>query len=242
MNTFRIDAIWEGFRAIEIACAGTPPNQFLYIADLSFKLSSLAIMCRDSGLTFTASLLDRYGHACNSAPMAGQLEHAIRECLDRLRDELVDPRFYAVSPSKLEFVKRYPPFFPAEVTSAFQTAEKDLSEAALCYAFERNTACVFHLMRALEIVLKAFAERLGARFEPKNWGKILSYIEDKIGNSRNSEDAEILVQLGNIKNAWRNPTMHVERDYNADQAFDILRTTRNFMVHIAKRLQQTAGR
>jgi hypothetical protein len=93
-------------------------------------------------------------------------------------------------------------------------------------------------MRALEIVLKAFAEKLGAGFEAKNWGRILSAIEEKIGDSRNSEDAEVLVHLRNIKNAWRNTTMHVERDYDAEQAFDILRTTRNFMIHVAKRLRQ----
>jgi hypothetical protein len=93
-------------------------------------------------------------------------------------------------------------------------------------------------MRALETVLKAFAEKLGASFEPKNWGRILSSIEEKIGESRDGEDAEVLIHLRNIKNAWRNSTMHVERDYDAEQAFDILRTTRNFMIHVAERLKR----
>jgi hypothetical protein len=65
------------------------------------------------------------------------------------------------------------------VTNAFPIANKDLSEAAVYYAFERNTACAFHLMRALEIVLRTFAGKLGARFEPKNWGTILASIEEK---------------------------------------------------------------
>jgi hypothetical protein len=239
VKTFRIDAIWEGFRAIETACAGAAANLPIYIPDLNLKLSSLASTCRDCGLTFTAGLLDRYASAYQKAgPTAAQLARAIHECVHRLVDELAEPRFYAISSSKLEFIKPYPPFFPYEVTGAFPEANKDLSEAAFCYAFERNTACVFHLMRALEIVLKAFAEKLGAHFEPKNWGRILSSIEEKIGNSRNSEDAEVLVHLRNIKNAWRNSTMHVERDYDAEQAFDILRTTKNFMIQVAKRLQR----
>jgi hypothetical protein len=239
VKTFRIDALWEGFRAIETACAEAPLDRPIYIGDLNLKLSNLASTCRDSGLTFTAGLLGRYASAYQkTAPKAGELAGAIHECVHRLVDELTEPRFYAISPSKLEFIRPYPPFFPYEVTSACPTANKDLSEAALCHAFERNTACVFHLMRALEIVLKAFAEKLGAGFEAKNWGRILSSVEEKIGDSRNSEDAEVLVHLRNIKNAWRNSTMHVERDYDAEQAFDILRTTRNFMIHVAKRLQQ----
>ena len=186
--------------------------------------------------------MDRYASAYQkNAPKAGELARAIHECVHRLVDELAEPRFYAISPSKLEFIKPYSPFFPYEVTGAFPTANKDLSEAVFCYAFERNTACVFHLMRALEIALKAFAEKLGARFERENWGRILSSIEEKIGDSRNSEDGEILVHLRNIKNAWRNSTMHVERDYDAEQAFDILRATRNFMIHVAKRLRQPDG-
>jgi len=245
VKTFRIDALWEGFRAIETACAGAQPDKPLYIHDLNLKFSSLASTCRDSGLTFTASLLDRYGRVyqapASALQTAGQLTRAIHECIHRLQDELAEPRFYAISPSKLEFIRPYPPFFPYEVTNAFPAANKDLLEATLCYAFERNTACVFHLMRALEIALKAFAEKLGARFEPKNWDRILSSIEEKIGDSRDSEDAEVLIYLRNIKNAWRNSTMHVERDYDAEQAFEILRTAKNFMIHVAKRLQQPDG-
>jgi len=91
-------------------------------------------------------------------------------------------------------------------------------------------------MRALEIVLKAFAERIGATFETRNWGEIIASIEPKL-DAKSIEDSEILAYLRNIKNAWRNSTMHVERDYNEEQAFDILRNTKNFMLHVAKRLK-----
>lgn len=245
MKAFRIGEIFDGFRAIESAfdqARGNDPGKAVYISDLDTKLSRLASMCRDCDLTFTAILLERYGAAYhNSVPRSGELERAIHECIHRLRDELQEPRFYAIAPSKLDFVRPYTPFFPYEVTGAFPTANKDLSEAALCYAFERNTACVFHLMRALEIALKAFAEKLGAEFELKNWGSILSSIGQRLDKSRNSEDAEILVHLRNIKNAWRNSTMHVERDYDAEQTSEILRTTKNLMLHVAKRLQQAGN-
>ena len=171
----------------------------------------------------------------NSQPSsAEELSRHLHECLHRLQDELAEPRFYCVAPSKLEFLKEYPSFFPIEITSAFPAANKELSEATRCYAFERNTSCVFHLMRALEIVMKAFAEKIGAPFESRNWGEIIAFIEPKL-DPRNTEDAEILAYLRIVKNAWRNSTMHVERDYDEEQAFDILRNTRNFMIHVVRR-------
>jgi hypothetical protein len=125
VKTFRIDAIWEGFRAIETACAAAQPDHPLYIHDLNSKLSSLAYTCRDSGLTFTAGLLDRYASAYQKiAPKAGELAGAIHECVHRLVDELAEPRFYAISPSKLEFIKPYQPFFPYEVTGHFRLLAK----------------------------------------------------------------------------------------------------------------------
>jgi len=64
----------------------------------------------------------------------------------------------------------------------------------------------------------------------------MAALEPKL-NPKNTEDAEVLAYLRNIKNAWRNPTMHVERDYDGEQTLDILRTTRNLMIHAARRFR-----
>jgi hypothetical protein len=239
MTPFRIDIILSGFRSLELACTNhDPKQQYFFVLDLGQKLSQLATQCGSSHLKFTATLLDRlsnvYGNSQPSSPE--ELNRHLHECLHRLQDELAQPRFYSLAPDKLDFVKQYPPFFPTEITSTFPATNKELSEATHCYAFERNTSCIFHLMRALEIVLKAFAERIGATFETRNWGEIIASIEPKL-DAKSIEDSEILAYLRNIKNAWRNSTMHVERDYNEEQAFDILRNTKNFMLHVAKRLK-----
>jgi hypothetical protein len=159
-----------------------------------------------------------------------------------LFDELAQPRFFSVDPNKLEFLRPYPPFFPPEITAMFLAAAREVTEATRCYAFERNTACVFHLMRALEIALKAFAYKLNAGFASgsKNWGEVVAALEPRL-NPKNTEDAEILAYLRNIKNAWRNPTMHTKRDYDAEQTCDILRNTRNLMLHVARRLKSSSS-
>lgn len=229
----------NALRNLESACTNhDPKQQYFFVADLSASLSQLAAECRNSSLTFTATLLDRLSNAYrNSQPASPEgLSRHLHECIHRLQDELAQPRFYSVAPDKMEFLRQYPPFFPAEVTSRFPATNKEVLEATRSYAFERNTACVFHVMRALEIVLKAFAEAIGARFESRNWGEIIASIEPKL-DSKALEDSELLAYLRSIKNAWRNPTMHVERDYDQEQAFDILRNTRNFMLHVTKRLK-----
>ena len=47
--------------------------------------------------------------------------------------------------------------FGGKVDSAFPSAHHDIGEAGTCYATDRNTACVMHLMRVLELGLSAFA-------------------------------------------------------------------------------------
>jgi hypothetical protein len=164
MIPFRIDIIMNGFRSLESACTNhDPKQQYFFVPDLAQRLSELATQCRSSHLTFTATLLDRLNNAYrNTQPKSpDELSRHLHECLHRLQDELAEPRFYSIAPEKLDFLREYPPFFPVEVTSKFPRANKDLLEATRCYAFERNTSCMFHLMRALEIVLKTFAETLG---------------------------------------------------------------------------------
>ena len=41
-----------------------------------------------------------------------------------------------------------------------------------------------------------------------------------------------------VKDAWRNPTMHVRIDYTEEQALDIYGNVRGFMQHLATRLSE----
>jgi hypothetical protein len=188
MKPFRIDVIWNGLRTLESACEspGAGARQYFFVPDLAQKLSALAAECRNSHLTFTAMLLERLSAAYgNSQPASAQeLRGHLHECVHRLQDELAEPRFFSIGPDKLEFLRPYPSFFPVEITGMFPATNKELVEAIRCFAFERDTACVFHLMRALEIVLKAFAEKLDAPFASKNWGEIVAALEPGLNSKK----------------------------------------------------------
>ncbi len=74
--------------------------------------------------------------------------------------------------------------FGDAVYENFKSTRQDVDDAGRCFAFEQNTACVFHSMRILEKGLHAFAEELGLK--PKvpivlqEWHNIIEQIEAKI--------------------------------------------------------------
>ena len=51
--------------------------------------------------------------------------------------------------------------FGDDVARAFPSSKGDIDEAGKCLALDRGTACVFHLMRILEIGLQLLAAKLG---------------------------------------------------------------------------------
>lgn len=130
-----------------------------------------------------------------------------------------------------------PPFGEA-VDDAFPKAAEDISEAAKCLALQRNTACVFHLMRAMESAVGRLAEAIGTgKSTNKEWGKILSDIGQKIESLPKGEDrdrwSESHSHLYHVKQAWRNDTMHPKKTYTDDQAQSVFDAVRSFMTHLA---------
>jgi hypothetical protein len=133
--------------------------------------------------------------------------------------------------------------FDSVIYQHFPNAWKEFQSAGKCYAYGENTACAFHLQRALEWGLKSLAVQLGKRFDRNNWGKHLEDIEKELkaryaaAAARTSEEkfySESAVQFGHMKVAWRNPTMHVEAKYDEGEAAYLLTTVEKFMEHLAR--------
>ena len=132
-------------------------------------------------------------------------------------------------------------------------AQFEIDEAAKCLALRRSTACVFHLMRVMEVGIKAVARCLGipdpTKGSEKNWGKILKKIKDEIDNRnaakswKKAKDQEFFLashaHLDVVREAWRNPTMHVENKYTEEEAEDIFAAVKSFMRKLATRLSET---
>jgi len=114
----------------------------------------------------------------------------------------------------------------------------------------RNTACVFHLMRVLEIGLTALGDTFGVSLSHTNWAPAIEQIESKIREMHKDpswrtmpdckEQQEFYAQtashFGILKDAWRNYTAHARGKYDEQEAFDILSNVRAFMKKLAARL------
>ena len=135
--------------------------------------------------------------------------------------------------------------FGGEVADRFPDAVTDLDEASNCLAMSRNTASVFHLMRAMELFVREVGVKLGAAVLDKNnadldWGIIVANINAKIekmakGDERDSW-SEISSLLYHVKQCWRNRTMHPKQTYTDEEATKIYEAVKNFAATLAKRV------
>ena len=127
--------------------------------------------------------------------------------------------------------------FGDEVNCSFPMLLEDISEASKCLALHRYTACVFHLMRAMEGSVQALSAKLGIQNTSREWGKLLADIKPiiesmKPGDMRNAW-SETFSLLYHVKQSWRNDTMHPKQTYTEDEARAIFSAVNAFMKSLA---------
>jgi hypothetical protein len=154
----------------------------------------------------------------------------------RIEHELKRKKFYQLKPDVAGLFEAAEPF-GTSVALRFGSAIYDIGEASKCFACERYTASVFHLMRTLECALKQFAGMLGIDYQI-NWDAYIKAVTKLIQNTdaKNPEDrakrdfvSKAATLLQGIGHAWRNPSMHVGSEYGLDQAGNIFNSTKAFM-------------
>ncbi len=174
---------------------------------------------------------------------------SIFDAAKRLRDELSNAKVFAVSP---EMVKYFAPLLFGEAVKVnFDSASRDIEDAGKCLALGQGTACVFHLMRVMETGLRALGKSLNdPTLDPRrnpSWEAILKKCDDELLKPLKDRSAQwkadepfyskSTANLRAVKNAWRNPTMHVEINYEPDEAEDVFNAVRGFMRQLATKLQ-----
>jgi hypothetical protein len=148
------------------------------------------------------------------------------------------------------------PLFGADVDIKFKRkARREISEAGKCLALQRFTACVFHLMRTVEVAIEAM--RICLELPPTNkgqhkaWGAALQRFREEIErrddltyvhqwNSMADRKffGEVYMSLVAIKDGCRDDTMHVESDYNKQEAEHLFAMVKGFMQKIACRFDE----
>jgi len=181
-----------------------------------------------------------------AAPLS-EIAILIREMSNNLLVELSSAWFLMI-PADRRFVYEQPnPIFGNEVHCAFSDAGRDIAAAGRCYALDEWTACVFHLMRALERPLLWLADRVkldSGDMKRENWKNIIDQIEKKIRDMESepkSEEksvklkflSEAATQFRWFKDAWRNETAHAHVHYDEREGALIFLHVSDFFRHIA---------
>jgi len=168
--------------------------------------------------------------------------------------EIKNHAFFYVSPERMQYfsIESRPFIFGEKATRAFPSAFFDIHEAGVCLGLARGTACVFHLMRVLEIGLTVLGKKFGMSVSHTNWAPAIEELEGKIRNMHKDpqwkalpdckEQQEFYSQaashLGVTKDAWRNYTMHIRGKFTEDEAEIMFASVRAFMQKLSERLSE----
>jgi len=203
--------------------------------------------------------LEYAAYACKDLPLGtlskeikrAKVEHRDGSVVDRLKtdlirlykrfeDELQDRRFFYVSPEYARYYGQESAFGPG-VEEKFPEAAEDVENAGDCLALNQGTACVFHLMRAMEVVVRRLARRFSLPTGlDVTWVVLTGNMTDKIASWPKKHKRAIwsaaVSNLHHVGRATRNPTMHPKKTYTQQQAREVYDAVRVFMVEVGELL------
>ena len=173
----------------------------------------------------------------------------------KIEDEL-KKRCFLYIPAGQDTYYDHSSLFGEQVSTSFPEANNEIREAGKCYAVGSNTACVFHLMRAVEHGARVMVtelkvkKRLARPVELCDWNNLITAMESGLnaaakGRRQSIKAAErseffnhAVAQFRNFKDAWRNNVAHTRKIYQPGETKDIIDNTRQFMQHLATRLKE----
>lgn len=187
-------------------------------------------------------------------PTYDAFSYRLNTILSVLYTELSAKPAFSAENGDMGYIFPEAPVFGKRVERAFPSASFDIEEASNCYGLGRNTASAFHLMRAIEIGLRAVSASLGLP-DPtgtgRNWGQMNGAIKtecDKRTSAQLWADDqekifyhEVYASIDAVRVAWRNATMHVEKRYTHDEAEQIFAVTKGFLKRLSERIDESGA-
>ncbi|MEX2304203.1 MAG: hypothetical protein WD733_24885 [Bryobacterales bacterium] len=216
-------------------------------AVLGEALADLEKQCRALGLSSALAQAARVRRAITDQNSQFSIERLGRDLIEvhtRFVDELHARLIYILdAPHAAYFTDSQ---FSPVAKACFPEANHDMEEAGKCLAFERPTACAFHLMRVTEYALHEMAKVVGIQQDRPNWEPIIRKIdmelkskyEDRIFKGSADLLANMSSHLQAVKVAWRNRVMHVEKKHTMEEAREIYDATRGLMRYLAENLPE----
>lgn len=117
-------------------------------------LDNLELHLKDLKLTESLKKIDRIRKRIADRAINFGEHRQQAEALSELIDSELDNVIFGFIPTEKTKYHNNRFLFGEDVYKNFPSARDEIKEAGNCYALGLNTACVFHLMRAVEVVLK----------------------------------------------------------------------------------------
>lgn len=265
-NPYRLVTLWDmqfqavkAFRSLDLLTrieagitlnGGTHINSPTFHAVCAQHLSALAEVLDDLGLSRQSSMaleMADYAGKYNTEPELSE----IKKLRLLVVHDLEQFSFEAIPSERSSFYEATH-LFGNDVHEHFFSAAYDIREAGTCYSLGRWTACVFHLMRVLEIGLTAMGKVFGVSLEYTNWAPAINQIESRIREMNKDPNwkthpdikdqqqfySQAASHFGILKDAWRNYTAHARGKYDQAECLLILKNTDSFMRKLATRLHE----
>ncbi len=177
-----------------------------------------------------------------SIPPRSAIAQAIVHLVSRIQDDLQQQFFFHLTQQDVRFYGQKA-LFGDIVAKKFKEAAEDIKKAGDCFALQQPTACVFHLMRAMEVVVRQLSKRLKVTITPQTtWRQMTGNMDPKIKampdathrQKQKKNDWEAArANLHHVGSVWRNNTMHPATSYTQSQALDVINAVRVFMSGLA---------
>jgi len=178
----------------------------------------------------------------NQSMPAAEWQAGVRSRLDLItsviHSELEQHVFLTLDTKEAELYDQKE-LFGKEVLAKFPAIQFDMTEAGNCLATGRGTACVFHLMRIMEVGVQQFGSKLSVSLVgEKNWQNILDEINKAIKRLPPKDAGTVgmcqaAANLYSVKLGWRNEVMHPKDTYTLEEAHNLIRQVKTFMAQLA---------
>jgi hypothetical protein len=201
-------------------------------------LGNLKRVCILSDLDDVQPEIDRFGEVLTHEPLIEEMQGRAEHLKERLLDELGNEFYFQVFRYDVPFYGQRA-LFGEVVAKKFKNAPDDIESAGNCLALQQPTACVFHLMRAMEVAVRQLGKRLKVTITPQTtWRQMTNLMDHKIKamaeattvqKRKKNRWEESRANLHHIGSVWRNNTMHPATSYTRSQAHDIMSAVQVFM-------------
>lgn len=211
-------------------------------------LKQIAAESTHLSLPLTSKLAQRLS-AVVATQKIKEIAENIGELESRFHDEVEDRKLFLISPELFRFYDNST-LAGEHFKANFPRANTELIEAGNCLVLDRYTACVFHLMRALDIALMSLQAQLGIplpdKLTARTWGNTLGRIKTQMDLNNTTPPAgwdkefhdKAYTFIQAVKTAFRDTTMHVESSYDQASAQSVFNVSIEVLKHLATRLKE----